>query len=113
MVAALNQMTWGDAYDTVVILAGLGLIAMGIVRAIEWWQKRKRRRLAEARFNESIQTMQQAIDQMNKTLGTAMHGPLSAMADKLNAIAREFEAQTWPSGTVQNPTDPSPRPRRR
>lgn len=105
-------MTWGDLYVTVTLLSFVGLVAVGCGWAYERWIERRQRADALIRFRRSpeFRDFEAAMRRVQTSCGTALVGPASRMADALRGLAERIPA---PAGTVQNPSDPSPRPRSR
>lgn len=107
-------MTWGDFYDVLVVLAFVGLVAMGIVWCWLTWREWRRERAALERYRLSpaFRDFEDEMRKVQRTIGTAMIGPASRMAEQLGALARSFE-KAFPArpGTVQNPRTDATTPR--
>ncbi len=104
-------MTWVDLYDTVVALSFVGLVAVGIGWAYERWLERRQRAEQMIRFRRSpeFREFEAAMRRVQVVVGTSVYGPASRMADALRELVDVVPALP---GTVQNPSDPSPRPKR-
>lgn len=102
----MTTFSWGDAYTFITVGAFVGLVALAFGWCVDRWQRRvaMRRFRLSPEFRDFEATMRQA----QQVCGTALVGPASRMADALAELARRMPA---PPGTVQNPSDPSPRPR--
>lgn len=109
-----QMMTWIDFYDTLVVLSFVGLAAMGIVWcALKWRAHRERRAALERyRLSPAFREFENEMRKVQRTIGTAMIGPASRMAEQLAALARSFD-QVFPArpGTVQNPRSDATTPR--
>lgn len=104
------MMTLGNAYDVVVAVA---LLLTPIVLAAWWLERRQERQrraaeLARFRMSPAFRQMETAMTDLHRVVGTAIIGPFSQMAQAI----KDGEWAFAPRGTVQNPSDPSPRPRR-
>lgn len=98
-------MTASGFYDTTVILAFVGLVAVaGVSLWGRWQQHRARRRF---RVSPEYQRLAKAIREQQRIVGTPLVGPLSHMVAALRDAASRSQALP---GTVQNPCDPSPEP---
>lgn len=104
-------MTWVDCYDTLVALSFVGLVAVAAGWAYERWLER--RQMARFRRSPEFREFEAAMRRVQAACGTAVYGPLSKMADALQDALAKASTVLAPPGTVQNPSDPSPRPRRR
>lgn len=84
-------MSWLDAYDTTVVFALAGLAAIAIVRAGAWW----------------FDTVRWSVQQTRAAAYATVCAELASIGP-----AEPAERWQYPRGTAQNPSDPSPRPRR-
>lgn len=108
------MVTWIDFYETAVVLSFVGLIAVGIVWCGLKWREHQERRAALERYRLSpaFRDFEDEMRKMQRTIGTAMVGPASRMAEQLAALTRSFEKPFPPRpGTVQNPRTDATTPR--
>jgi hypothetical protein len=107
-------VTGGGFYDVAVILSFVGLVAVfGSWCWGRWRKMRDRRVLLRLVWTDpAFRKFEDEMREFQATVGAAMVGPASRMATQLNALARSFESSCAPPGTVANPSDPSPQPRR-
>jgi hypothetical protein len=113
-VSGVEVVTWLDVYDTLVIFAFVGLVVFGLVggwsRYIDW--REHRAAMKRYRLSPAFRDFEDEMRKVQRTIGTAMIGPASRMADQLGALARSFE-KAFPArpGTVQNPRTDATTPR--
>lgn len=83
-------MTWIDFYDTIVVFAFVGLIAMSLTWCWLRWQSWRDRRgtMQRYRLSPAFREFEDEMRKVQRTIGTAMVGPASRMADQLAALAR-------------------------
>ena len=114
-------------------LAGVCVL---VYRSARWATRLRQARRDAAVMRRFLRTpeairFQQEMERLQVTMGTALvDGPCQQMADALHGVALLTDlladrlsdalavdlmgvAGMPPSGTIQNPTDPSPQPRRR
>lgn len=93
------MVTWIDVYDTTVIVAFIGIVGLAVIRAYQWWN--------DDRFMRAARVADRRIRAANNRF----------VVDQGGMLVRRPDADVWiwtvfPEGTVGNPTDPSPLPRR-